>query len=114
MSGWFWSSAFGPLPFAGASASRTKGSAAGGDAGRDEGARVAAPCGVRRSPGTPERQEEGGAQCGRAEVAGAHGNDVRCAGVAPADGAVYTSSCFAMTCVAMNVASAANEPSTTT
>ena len=29
MSGWFWSSAFGPFPFSGARARRTKGSAAG-------------------------------------------------------------------------------------
>ena len=46
------------------------------DARRDprgrERSRIASPCGVDRRPGAPEREEERGAQRGRAEIARAH------------------------------------------
>ena len=48
---------------------------------------VAPPRRVDRRTRTPERKEDRRAESGRAEVAGAHGA-VRCAGVAPAFGAV--------------------------
>ena len=63
-----------------------------GDASRDprgqECSDVAAPCCVDRGPCPPDRQEERGAERGRAEIAGTHGNEVRWAGVAPVVGAV--------------------------
>ncbi len=59
-----------------------------GDAGRAERPRIPSPGGVDRRPGAPERQEQRGAERAGAEIAGAHGNEVRCAGVAPAFGAV--------------------------
>src|SRR6266849_201987 len=66
-----------------------------------------------RGADAPDRERQRRAERARAEVREAEGHGVWWLGVVPGDGGAYRSSCFAITCVARNVPSVANVPSTT-
>ncbi len=87
------------------------------DERRPAGARERPPITFRRGiaggADAPDRERERSAEGAGSDVGEAEVQGARWLGVAPGDGGAYCSSCFAMTCVAWNVPSAANVPSTT-